>query len=491
MYCSNCGRKMEGGICSYCGYENDKGEEGEKNKNESKKTYLLLGVVTLAVVAIILCIIAFQKSESETFLGYLKEGSYDEAYRYYHTNLVEKEEELRKTYELVVGEMDALVEKYYSDQISYDDAKSGLSIYSDFYTTEVESAIDKIEKMRNSKSIFALAEQKYSEENFKEAYNYYLEVIAEDSNSSKAKERLKECYSFIEKQLFAIAEETAANGDYLEAVEQLEKELDFLVEEDKELANEKILEYERQYITEELEKVDSYLAANDYDKCYELLQRLNTSWSDVAEIQDAMEKTNSSYEKYIDEAVNMLMQERDFVSCIEVINRALVNLPASEKLSLLKEDVLDYFPVKLQDIYLFDNNLPGTKNNVENPKDMYQNEYEQGILYYDTSYQDYRNHYEYEERSETYLLNKEYIHFTATIAPSEKWTRDGLGEKYGTARFTIYGDGVQLFSASIWRDTKPVSIDIDVTGIEKLEIAFYRGHEGYFLLAEPYVYKNY
>ena len=139
----------------------------------------------------------------------------------------------------------------------------------------------------------------------------------------------------------------------------------------------------------------------------------------------------------------------------------------------------------MQDISLFDSNLPGTRNAVSSPKDMYQNQYTMGILYYDPSYQDGSDNFNTKERKETYLLNREYKHFTGAIASSEKWKKSQY-----TAVITIYGDGVPLLSTEIGKDSKPVAIDLDVTGIEKLDIAFFGGHEGYFLLADPCLYRQ-
>lgn len=60
---------------------------------------------------------------------------------------------------------------------------------------------------------------------------------------------------------------------------------------------------------------------------------------------------------------------------------------------------------------------------------------------------------------EFYLLNREYKHFTGVIASSEKW-----GKSQYTVVLTIYGDGVPLFSTEIGKDSKPIAIDLDVTG---------------------------
>jgi len=491
MYCSNCGRKIEGNECSYCGYVQSENNNNVNNVNKEKKIPTKLLVIIIGLVVLVLggFIFATRKSVGEKFVDSLKNHDYDMAHNYYNSGLVGNEKEYSKAYNLVVEELNRLVEAYFSDTISYENVTTDLNAYSDFYYQEVNDALTKINKLKDSKNAFQLAEEEYISANYKEAYNYYIKVWEEDKNYTVAAEKKQESYDFIKEQIFALAEEKYNSGEYKEAIKKLNEGKLILVEEDQNKADEKIQEYEAKIISEISEEIDKYLDENDFTSCFGLITDLKGY--DNAEVDSIIENINSKYETYIENEISTLLAERQYEESMGIVNEALKHIPDSTNFQTLKNEISEYYPIRLQEAFLFSHDIPGTKNDVMNHKDMYQNEYEEGILYFDPSYQDYKNHFEFVEKSEIYLLNGEYARFTAVITPSEKWTKKGLGEKYGRSRFTIYGDGQKLFSTSVWREDKPVNIDLDVTGVEKLEIAFCGGSDGYFLLANPQLYKKY
>jgi hypothetical protein len=69
-----------------------------------------------------------------------------------------------------------------------------------------------------------------------------------------------------------------------------------------------------------------------------------------------------------------------------------------------------------------------------------------------------------------YILNGQYEKFEAFIAPSSKWNTLNQVDNLGNVK--IYGDGKLLFdSGAVASDiTKPIKVEIDLTGVLKLEI---------------------
>jgi len=64
-----------------------------------------------------------------------------------------------------------------------------------------------------------------------------------------------------------------------------------------------------------------------------------------------------------------------------------------------------------------------------------------------------------------YALNAKATQFTATVHPPsyDDWKP--------TLTYQIFGDGKLLYETTLFADTKPVDIDIDVTGVEQMTIA--------------------
>lgn len=84
---------------------------------------------------------------------------------------------------------------------------------------------------------------------------------------------------------------------------------------------------------------------------------------------------------------------------------------------------------------------------------------------------------------ETWNLGKKYTNFTAVIA----WSKQGKGSR-SVEQIRIYGDGILLWSTDcVDQNTKPYAINVDITGVEDLQICMY-GY-GYAMIANPTIYK--
>ncbi|MBR2044634.1 MAG: NPCBM/NEW2 domain-containing protein, partial [Agathobacter sp.] len=119
-------------------------------------------------------------------------------------------------------------------------------------------------------------------------------------------------------------------------------------------------------------------------------------------------------------------------------------------------------------------------SNEVGAKDSYQNEYSSAIKYFLFSYSDGC----YVE----YLLNKEYERFSTIITPSERWTSGKM------VKISIIGDDVVLYEVTITRETHPITVDLDVAGVEIMRIEFekeYYYSAEHILFVSPSVYKKF
>ena len=437
MYCKKCGKEIgEAAFCPYCG-EKAEAEKGKGTAGKNGKGYIvILGIAAAAVLCVgAVSLTKAGKSKSEKFAEYIDAGNYTEAQNYYDEVLAADSQEEEKVYQITCEKIDHAVEEYYAGRITYEEAYGTLEPYTGFYPTEVLEAENELNILRESNDNFEQAAQKYAQGDYQEAGELYRMVIEAAPNYEEAQEKAEDC-----------------TLKWKEAV---------------------------------LSEAQTCQEAGDYGECMQLLEGLAAEMPEDEQITGQIDAVTKVYEEEVTAQVNELITAKDYETGRALLSEAMMIFPENENLKALSEKVEGYFPVYLQDISLFDSNLPGTRNIESSPKDMYQNQYTMGILYYDTSYQDGSDNFNTKERKETYLLNREYKHFTGMIASSEKW-----GKSQYTAVFTIYGDGVPLFSTEIGKDSKPVAIDLDVTGIEKLDIAFFGGYEGYFLLADPCLYRQ-
>lgn len=476
MFCPNCGREVKNSkFCSGCGTpivketdENQKVfQESELNQKEQKdlskegkKTSARgLKIAIFVVIAIGLCgglFIAFRQDKSEKFIAMLKNGEYTEAAAYYQSDLAGDEKELKKVYETVTAEINSLVESYYADNMSYDDAKNGLNAYSNFYATETNNALQRIEALKASKDAFTLAEEKFEAEDYRAAHSLYLEVIEDDSNYSSANGKIAECYEIISDQIWANSENSAGEGDYLQAANILENEMTFFNEADRVSANTKIEEYRNQYLSENMAQFDNCLTNADYDGCFAMLDTMVSQVGTNEQISQATSNLHAAYENYITEQVNQYLESRDLVTCMQWIRQGQEKIPSSETFSNLETMLQEYYPVSLYEMEPFaigDDSL-GKHDTKEDTMGNVRNNVFRG---YAASY---------EEQYNIYNIEGKYNTLKATVAV----TKSSIGsEKIGYIK--IYGDDLLLWEdTNINAMTEPYEINVNIFGVKHLKI---------------------
>ena len=96
------------------------------------------------------------------------------------------------------------------------------------------------------------------------------------------------------------------------------------------------------------------------------------------------------------------------------------------------------------------------------------NRYEKAYRFWTTSvYSD-----ETEILYDTYAINGKYEHFSAVVAPDSGMKNED--ESKDTIIY-IVGDGEVLFSTYINKNTSPVSIELDITGVSELKVGMRGG----------------
>lgn len=465
MFCPNCGKEVKDSkFCSGCGTpilrETEKVvHENEKNAKEGTKsssTTVKIGLFAVAAVGVGILCLMFRQEKSEKFLDMLKHGEYTEAAAYYQSDLAGNEKELKKVYETVTTEINALVDSYYADNMSYDDAKNGLNAYSNFYVTETNNALQDIEKLKKSKDVFVQAEENFAAEEYRNAYQLYSQVIEADSNFSVAQEKYEECYCIIRDQIEAASVNASQVGDFLLAASILENEMFFFKETDKENFRAKADEYREEYLTDEMLVFSDYLAAGNYDECFELLNTITTNIGICDVITDANNNLQAAFESYITEQVNLYLESRDLVSCMQWIRKGQENIPASEAFVNLEIMLQEYYPVSLYEMEPFaigDFGL-GTDDTKEDTMGSVRNNVIRGYMDAD------------DNQYSIYHIDGKYNTLKGTIAV----TKGSIGSKK-IGYIKIYGDDLLLWEdTNISAMTEPYDINVNISGVRQLKI---------------------
>lgn len=467
MWCFQCGQEVsnEAKFCPKCGADLQKtGNEKEKHKADEKKrklgkvnhTIYIIGIATVIVILSGVFFLFLQSEKSDRFINMLKEGDITGANAYYQSELVGDEKELQKVYETVTAEIELLVDSYYADSLSYDDALNGLKVYSEFYATETNKAIHEIEILKKSREAFTSAEGKYATEEYYEAYRLFGEVIEEDSNFEAAQKGLEKCYVIIKDKVFANSNTAAEEGDFLSAIEILKQEISFLKEEDKQNADSRIAAYTQEYLDMQTAVFDAYLENSEYDECFELLETLKNEAISEDELTDLTQKLCKLYENYITEQYNAELEKRDLSACMQWIRRGEEKIPESEVFAGLETELQEYYPVSLYEMEPFaigDSSL-GLESSKEDTLGIVRSNVIRGYMDAD------------DNQFNIYYIDGKFNTLTGTVAVS----KGSIGSKK-IGYIKIYGDDLLLWEdTNIDALTEPYEISVDISGVRQLKL---------------------
>ena len=207
-----------------------------------------------------------------------------------------------------------------------------------------------------------------------------------------------------------------------------------------------------------------------------MIESIKNSYGENDKLDELKNNVLKKYEEYALECIQEYKKNHQITEGLLFIKAAQLYLPNSESLQKEFEELQKYTPTELADVYVFDGDASIKRK--ANYKDSYQHEYEYVL---------YASKWKGEKFIE-YLFNKQYVHFSTILAPSEDWKDEG---KFV---ITIWGDGIKLYETSITRESYAKKIELDVTGIERLKIVFGKddvSQNKYFLFADAYVYEKY
>lgn len=217
------------------------------------------------------------------------------------------------------------------------------------------------------------------------------------------------------------------------------------------------------------EKANSYMANGDYEAIITLITTNVDNINSDSEIKSLYDSAASSYRDQVIANAEKEFSNNGYQSAVSVINKGLSVLPGDYMLENEKTRYSSFTPIDLTTLtpYIQQSRM-GTKSGMT---DTMGNTYASGI--YSTADLPGKSDGVATSNKETcwvWDIGGQYNRLTATgfIYESDK----DLGGLGGTVR--IFGDNQLLFEKyDITCDTKPYTIDVDITGITDLKIELY------------------
>lgn len=445
-------------------------KEYEARKEESPKRKIIIGVVFSIISIIIigaLLLASYFNDPERLFTENFAEGNYNELEElYYRMNYKQKEETSRH----MLKEAKKVIDSYNIDEISFEEAEEKVTLFLSFVDSEsAESLNATLYEIKDSKEIYNEALELESKENYKEAIIYFEKVIEEDNNYNSSREKIETVKSLYKEKLLKAINDFYSKEDY-EAGLTLAQEGLKTLSEDTEL-QEKVSELkeakENKKINDILVLAEEKANEKDYRSAIKKLEEIKNKNNANADAK--MAEYKSAYKSLAFEEAKIKANAHDYEEAVSILKEANLLLSDDE----ISEKVAAYeecYPVSLFTL------SPYVKNNTvyieENLKDNFGNQYDKGFYVYGV-YGGWKR----------YDLGQKYNRLTGTLAVESTNTSE-------SGVFQIMTDGKIIWEKKgISGKTKPIEIDLDITGVTDLTIYLKANYNTDFMFADVYLQK--
>lgn len=414
---------------------------------------------TLIITTIVLTMMLTGCTSKETkeFQEYLDSSDYLKASNYYSKN--KDSIELKDFSEIIKKESDTVIDSFINGNTSLSASSTNLNALKSMATLETEDYINEklllLDDIADSQKQYALGDEYYESEDFRTAIEYYSNVIEEDPLYSSAKEKLQQCRSAYEEDIISEADSYAEYGDYTTAIDILNNSIDEFEDIDK--ISEKISSYEKEYKNILFENAKKYADEGDLKTSIQELSVLISEYPDDTDMKKQYDIYVEQYVSVVIEEANVAVKNKNYDGALKTIDEAMIILPENQQLSAQSEEIIRIRPNLLydltqrnsEDFYYSENALTDIDGNT----------YPANNLFYTYDGSGWSNY-----SCSEFNLNKEYMTFTATLAPKSNFSQNG------DVMIEIYGDDVLINAYTIYQKTEAFEINVDVSGIKWLKI---------------------
>lgn len=455
MICPYCKEMIDDDskFCDHCGKAIDKKKSEPVKKKKKKWPIVLAAVLAFLVIVAAVVLLILKPWKGDPFEGYIRQGDARNAVAYYEENISGKAEKEQSAKEFLTDYLSQTLNAYESGDSSQEEwdsayetvkkADKSLNLVSD----ELTAAKDEALAVEASKESYQKGQDCLKNKQYLNAGAALAQVIEEDSeNYSDAQKDLEGMKENYVSELKKAVESDVKDEKYDDAAALIADAQKIYGETDDfdDLKNNTLADQYEKKIDEAIEQGDFNTVTAAYQEGHVTLGIVfDDAFTGKVEgwIRDnASSEARDSAEKY------------DFEAAFGVVDEALAAIPEDETLTALRAELVekqDKAPVWLVNCVAVE--LQDIRMVTEPVKDIWENTYD-NVIEGDAF-----------GAKVSYHLGGEYKTLTGIIYPKTK----DAGSVFG---FIIYGDGNELFSATINGGAAPEEISVDISGVNDIAI---------------------
>ncbi|EOS35204.1 hypothetical protein C808_04983 [Lachnospiraceae bacterium M18-1] len=459
---------------------------------KSKKPKKRLVIATVVGVAVIAAGVAGYLAVSRItdpvrlFQEAIQENDFEKASQLYENKLKSGNSgKLAEASDFLSDHAEDVLEKYIQGELEYEDALSQLQEMEKIGIVsegEMEPLIEELNEIRTSRAAYENGQDEMEAGDYEAAIGDFRKVIQDDPNYSNAQKKLADAVRSYKDELIVSLSQFETDKRYRDAISALSKGL-IVVPEDADF-QEKIRDYEKKIEDDITLTVDGIIRdakgivseSEDYTAALTDLRAAQKQYPNREELKTAIGEMEEAYvSKQLTEAEKLAGESR-YEEAVDLLGEAQELVPDNDSMEKAIKEYKAKFPTLLQQMVYFTgeylenggqelDNLQGTQKNIVTNENGYAFDFDN-----------------------IYKLNGTYKKMTGNwYQPfSERSSTNGKDLK-------IYGDGRLLFSATMRSGIEPIGFEIDLAGVEELEIILSKtrgsNYSGYAKLANVQFYQ--
>lgn len=372
-----------------------------------------------------------------------------------------------------------IIKEYNEGTVTYNSAKSSLESAEAEADNEEKREylyrnIELLNKLNESKNNFDKAEKMIEEQDYKTALACLEKVVSEDTNYEQVDSLENRVKTSWMEAVNEQADKYVSEGKYTNAIELYVDATKYIEDES---FTQKAEEIKTLYVQDVETNVSQFIGEKKYAEALSLYRELS-EYMDDKEYEVKIEGIEDEYTNESIQKAEKLMEESDFQTAAEIIDKTLDVVKTSGLLDeLLKESdrIKSFTPIFLTDIAEFcreeENNTVGSYSSIEEWEstdiDNLGNGDATGLKFKLRTYipVDIKS-------SVTYLVGGMYDTLTGSFVLHEN-SKNLTGENYGV-QLLIYCDGELSYKSELMQGgIKPIDINVDISDVDELKIEFY------------------